>query len=419
MGFELILVFFFSFFFGCRWFKLNSKSGRKEKERGGLQVTVQFTRNNMTASMFDLTIKDKPRSVFGKLKDRVTGRKKGDVESSSAILPGRYAALSGSLGQPLGDMDGGTLEQPDAEITEERKSKMKEFLKGKLRKSSDTRSCTSLASEGSVFSVASDHPPPSLDLLSDPPSSPIYTTKVRVDTHYGEADLTKKGEFRKECWLLFMLPDNKANFFFFLPTVLTSQHTTKVLTHKRAFSDEASKIKTPFSRTNPTMESLKGHTMTQSKSSVCINGSHVYDSEPSTPRSSAGHPCKLVLLEKCAPLSRSLQNLTKRTEDRGSFVEGRRWSFDKMKKEEKEEDKEPLSLSSAAQTGSQATQGATPAVSTSAGSPDKGKKLRKTLFSTGRSESLPAKSDLNQGPSLSDRRLRGWFGSGDSQSKPR
>lgn len=162
------------------------------------------------------------------------------------------------------------------------------------------------------------------------------------------------------------------------------------------------------------MESLKGHSMTQSKSSVCINGSHVYNSEPSTPKSSAAHPCKLVLLEKCAPLSRSLQNLTKRAEDRGSFAEGRRWSFDKMKKEEKEEDKEPLSSSSAAE----ATQGATPA-SSSVGSPDKGKKPRKTLFSTGRSESLPAKSDLSQGPCLSDRRLRGWFGPGDSQSKPR
>lgn len=203
--------------------------------------------------------------------------------------------------------------------------------------------------------------------------------------------------------------------FFFFSTVLTSQHTTKVLTHKRAFSDEATKIKTPFSRTNPTMESLKGHTMTQSKSSVCINGSHVYDSEPSTPRSSAAHPCKLVLLEKCVPLSRSLQNLTKRTEEKGTFAEGRRWSFDKMKREEKEEDKEPLPFSSAAETDPQATQGATLAVSSS----DKGKKPRKTLFSTGRSESLPAKSDLNQGPSLSDRRLRGWFGSGDSQSKPR
>lgn len=359
---------------------------------------MQFTRNNMTASMFDLTVKDKPRSVFGKLRDRVTGRKRGEVESSSAILPGRYAALSGSLGQSSGETGGGTPRQPDAEVTEEKKSKMSEFLKGKLRRSSDSRSCTSLASEGSVFSVASDPPPPSLDLLSDPPSSPIYTSKVRVDAHYGETDLAKKGEFRRKCWLSF--PRLTGFFFFFLPTVLTSQHTTKVLTHKRAFSDEASKVKTPFSRANPAMESLKGHSMTQSKSSVCINGSHVYDSEPSTPRSSAAH---LVLLEKCAPLSRSLQNLTKRTEDRGSFTEGRRWSFDKVKKEGKEEDKEALSLSSA-----------TPAAPSSAGSPDKGKKARKTLFSTGRSESLPAKPDLNQ-----DRKLRGWFGSGDSQSKPR
>ena len=37
-------------------------------------------------------------------------------------------------------------------------------------------------------------PPPSLDLLADPPSSPIYTSKVRVDTHYGETDLAKKGK---------------------------------------------------------------------------------------------------------------------------------------------------------------------------------------------------------------------------------
>lgn len=168
--------------------------GRKEKERGELQVTVQFTRNNMTASMFDLTMKDKPRSAFGKLKDRVTGRKRGDMESSSAIVPGRYAALSGSLGQPFGEEGGGASESPDVEVAEEKRSKMKDFFKGRLRKSSDTRSCTSLASESSVFSMASDKPPPSLDLLSDPPSSPIYTSKVRVDTHFGETDLAKKGE---------------------------------------------------------------------------------------------------------------------------------------------------------------------------------------------------------------------------------
>ncbi|XP_008293267.1 rab11 family-interacting protein 5 [Stegastes partitus] len=379
------------------WFKLNSKAGRKEKERGELQVTVQFTRNNMTASMFDLTMKDKPRSAFGKLKDRVTGRKRGDMESSSAIVPGRYAALSGSVGTPFGEDGGGMVEPQTVEVVEEKRSKVKDFFKGRLRKSSDTRSCSSLASESSVSSMASDNlgPPPSLDLLSDPPSSPIYTSKVRVDSHYGEADLAKK--------------------------VLTSQHTTKVLTHKRAFSDEASKITTGFPRSNVAVESLKGQTMTQSKSSLCINGSHVYDSEPSTPKSSGALPSKLVLLEKCSPLSRSLQNLTKRSEDKGSFAEGRRWSFDKMKKEEKEEEKEAQASSppiQPAQIGGRPVQAATPIVA-SAGSPDKGRKLRKTLFSGGRSDSLPAKSDLNQAGSTSEGRLRGWFGSGDSQNKPR
>ncbi|XP_051276293.1 rab11 family-interacting protein 1 isoform X1 [Dicentrarchus labrax] len=377
------------------WFKLNSKAGRKEKERGELQVTVQFTRNNMTASMFDLTMKDKPRSAFGKLKDRVTGRKRGDVESSSAIVPGRYAALSGTLGQPFGEVSGGAVESPDVEIAEEKRSKVKDFFKGRLRKSSDTRSCSSLASESSVSSITSDNPgpPPSLDLLSDPPSSPIYTSKVRVDTHYGETDLAKK--------------------------VLTSQHTTKVLTHKRAFSDEASKITTAFPRTNLAVESLKGQTMTQSKSSLCINGSHVYDSEPSTPKSSGAHPSKLVLLEKCSPLSRSLQNLTKKSEDKGSFAEGRGWSFDRVKREEKEEEKEAQASSPPIQHGQIGGQPGQPGVSSTADSPDKGRKLRKTLFSGGRSESLPAKSDLNQAGAASEGRLRGWFGSSDSQNKPR
>ncbi|XP_068451685.1 rab11 family-interacting protein 1 [Clinocottus analis] len=375
------------------WFKLNSKAGRKEKERGELQVTVQFTRNNMTASMFDLTIKDKPRSAFGKLKDRVTGRKRGDMESSSAIVPGRFAALSGSLGQPFGEEGGGGSGEPrEVEVAEEKRSKVKDFFKGRLRKSSDTRSCSSLASESSVSSMASDNPgpPPSLDLMSDPPSSPIYTSKVRVDTHYGETALAKK--------------------------VLTSQHTSKVLTHKRAFSDEASKITTAFPRSNLALESLKGQTMTQSKSSLCINGSHVYDSEPSTPKSSGAHQSKLDLLEKCSPLSRSLQNLTK---DRGSSAEGRRWSFDKMKKEEKEDEKEAQPSSPPIQQGGRPLQAEMPVVSSAAVSPDKGRKLRKTLFSGGRSDSLPAKSDQSQAGSTSEGRLRGWFGSSESQNKPR
>ncbi|CAL8263682.1 unnamed protein product [Lota lota] len=378
------------------WMKLNSKAGRKEKERGEMQVTVQFTRNNMTASMFDLTMQDKPRSAFGKLKDRVTGRKRGDVETSSAILPGRYAAVSGNLGQPSGE--DGVVQLGNTEVMEEKRSKVKDFFKGKLRRSSDTRSCSSLASESSVSSLASDNlgPPPSLDLLADPPSSPIYTSKVRVDSLYGETDLAKK--------------------------VLTSQHTTMVLTHKRAFSDEASKITMSVARTSPAVEALKGQTMTQSKSSLCINGSHVYNSEPSTPRSSAALQSKLVLLEKCSPLSRSLQNLTKRSDSATSPGEGRRWSFDKGKKEEREEEREPEAAASAiqsAQTGGHPMQAAVPIVSSATDPTDKGKKQKKALFSGGRSDSLPAKSDQGQAGPAAEGRLRGWFGSTDTQNKPR
>ncbi|XP_014047615.1 rab11 family-interacting protein 5 isoform X2 [Salmo salar] len=388
------------------WLKLNSKASRKEKERGEIQVTVQFTRNNMTASMFDLTMKDKPRSTFGKLKDRVTGRKRGDVESSSAIVPGRFAALSSSLGQPFGEGGGGRGgEDPgEVEVAEEKRSKVKDFFlgKGKLRRSSDTRSCSSLASESSVSSTTSEsHCPPSLGLglLVDPPSSPIYSSKVKVDTHHGDTDLAKK-------------------------VLTTTQSSPKILTHKRAFSDEASRITTTaIPRPCPAVESLKGQGMTLSQSSLCINGSHVYGSEPVGPKGSSTLPSKLVLLEKCSPLSRSLQNLTKRSEDKGSAGEGRRWSFDKVKKDEKDEEKEaepPVSHFQSARVGGRPVQAAAPMLSstTTVDSADKGKKLRKTLFSGGRSDSLPAKSELSQGSPPPEGRLRGWFGSSDSQNKP-
>ncbi|MBN3284308.1 RFIP2 protein, partial [Polyodon spathula] len=71
------------------WFKLESKPGKKGKDRGQIQVNIQFMRNNMTASMFDLSMKDKPRSPFSKLKDKMK-RGKGDgtfSDTSSAILP--------------------------------------------------------------------------------------------------------------------------------------------------------------------------------------------------------------------------------------------------------------------------------------------------------------------------------------------
>ncbi|XP_067313396.1 rab11 family-interacting protein 1 isoform X2 [Pseudorasbora parva] len=350
------------------WFKLHSKAGRKEKERGELQVTIQFTRNNMTASMYDLTIKDKPRSAFGKLKDRVTGKKR-DVESSSAILPGRFAALSGSVGPPFAG-DGGPDEPGEEEVLDEHRSKVKDFFKGKLRKNSDTRSCSSLASDSSMASSAGDPFVP-VELSR----TPVYSSRVmepfRIDTEGG----------------------------------------IKVMTHKRAHSDEASKI-AGVPHLSPAVENLKGQSMALSKSTLCINGSHIYSSEPVSPKSPSTIPAKLSLLEKCAPLSRSLQNLTRRGEDLQKS-DGRRWSIDKSKKEDGEMDGAQSQTQTATPEG-KPVQAAGPVEVM-----DKGKKLRKTLFSSGRSDSLPAKPEQGQVSAPLEGRRRGWFGSGDSQNKPR
>ncbi|NXK97241.1 RFIP1 protein, partial [Formicarius rufipectus] len=71
-----------------RWYKLRSKPGKKEKERGEVEVDIQFMRSSMTASMFDLSVKDKPRSPFGKLKDKLKGkRSSGQSDTASAIVP--------------------------------------------------------------------------------------------------------------------------------------------------------------------------------------------------------------------------------------------------------------------------------------------------------------------------------------------
>ncbi|XP_018593532.1 rab11 family-interacting protein 2 [Scleropages formosus] len=71
------------------WFRLESKPGKKRKDRGQIQVSIQFMRNNMTASMFDLSVKEKPRSPFSKLKDRMKGRKHDGLfpDTFSAIVP--------------------------------------------------------------------------------------------------------------------------------------------------------------------------------------------------------------------------------------------------------------------------------------------------------------------------------------------
>lgn len=137
-----------------RWYKLHSKAGKKEKERGEIQVTIQFTRNNLSASMFDLSVKDKPRSPFSKIKDKMKGKKKYDLESASAILPS--SALEdpelGSLGK-MGKAKGF-------------------FLRNKLRKSSLTQSNTSLGSDSTLSSASGSlaYQGPGAELLTRSPS---------------------------------------------------------------------------------------------------------------------------------------------------------------------------------------------------------------------------------------------------------
>ncbi|XP_036078327.1 rab11 family-interacting protein 2 isoform X3 [Rousettus aegyptiacus] len=74
------------------WFRLESKQGKRAKNRGEIKVNIQFMRNNMTASMFDLSMKDKTRSPFAKLKDKMKGRKNDGTfsDTSSAIIPNSH-----------------------------------------------------------------------------------------------------------------------------------------------------------------------------------------------------------------------------------------------------------------------------------------------------------------------------------------
>ncbi|XP_032409180.1 rab11 family-interacting protein 2 isoform X1 [Xiphophorus hellerii] len=86
------------------WFSLESKPGKKKKDRGRIEVSIQFMRNNMTASMFDLSMKEKPRSPFSKLKNKVKGRKNNGGgsygDTSSAILPRSVVCDLEPSGQP-------------------------------------------------------------------------------------------------------------------------------------------------------------------------------------------------------------------------------------------------------------------------------------------------------------------------------
>lgn len=82
------------------WFKLVDKTGKVDKPRGEVLLDIQFKRNNMSASMFDLSLHDKPSSRISKLKDKVRRKKKdGYSDSASAIVSSSSQVLTDSEGE--------------------------------------------------------------------------------------------------------------------------------------------------------------------------------------------------------------------------------------------------------------------------------------------------------------------------------
>ncbi|XP_062430911.1 rab11 family-interacting protein 5 isoform X5 [Rhea pennata] len=237
-----------------RWHKLHSKPGKKEKERGEIQVSIQYTRNNLTASMFDLSMKDKPRSPFGKLKDKVKGKKKYDLESASAIIPSSMGALDMEDDYDVGG----------------KKSKVKGFfLKNKLRKSSLTQSNTSLGSDSTISSASLGMAVNVPEVTKSPSRHSSLSTEHSVKDY---------------------LPSPK-------------------LTHKRAFSDDVSQVSA--APEPKAIQSLKPKNDPVSRSSLCINGSHVYSDEPA-PKSPVSAP------QSSAPLS--VPSVPKRPEESFGFT---------------------------------------------------------------------------------------------------
>ncbi|NWZ09913.1 RFIP1 protein, partial [Agelaius phoeniceus] len=215
----------------CRWYKLRSKPGKKEKERGEIEVDIQFMRSNMTASMFDLSMKDKPRSPFGKLKDKLKGkRSSGLSDTASAIVPSTSHSPADS--------------EDEAVEKEKKKSKFKAlFSKPGLHK-------TSLSQSMSVL-----------------PTQQPLTQRVRLrpsdfQAQWDEEESqTSPASERESPSPLFKSRK---------PAFLDSRQLTQGATNHTK-KDGLSLFSGLKSKNDPV-----------SKSSLCINGSHVYMEETTT-----------------------------------------------------------------------------------------------------------------------------------------
>ncbi|KAM4747672.1 rab11 family-interacting protein 1 [Rhinophrynus dorsalis] len=237
-----------------QWYPLKSKPGKKEKERGQIEVEVQFMRNNMTASMFDLSMKEKSRSPFGKLKDKIKGKRQdGFPDTASAIVP--------SMNQYPDDSD---EEMPEAE---KKKSKLKTlFSKPGLKKNSISQSMSVLP--------------------TFPPSSSPRT-------------MLKPGDFSSDFNQASGSPVSERRF----------HHLPVIMTHKRTVSADTSGNKKEGLSLFSGMKS-KNDPIT--RSNLCINGNHVYmeDSEPRSESPKDNSLTNSPQIIRRTPLYASAENLS-------------------------------------------------------------------------------------------------------------
>ncbi|KAM7111158.1 rab11 family-interacting protein 1 isoform 1-T1 [Molossus nigricans] len=206
-----------------QWYTLKSKPGKKDKERGEIEVDIQFMRNNMTASMFDLSMKDKSRNPFGKLKDKIRGKNKDSAsDTASAIIP----SMSPSVDS----------EDESSSKDKKKKSKIKTlFSKSNLQK-------TPLSQSMSVL----------------PTSKP---DKV----------LLRPGEFQSR-W---EDDDNEDE----------SSSASDIMSHKRTVSADTKQLNQinfnlPKKEGLSFLGGLRSKNDSLSRSNVCINGNHVYMEQP-------------------------------------------------------------------------------------------------------------------------------------------
>ncbi|MCJ8730683.1 hypothetical protein PDJAM_G00187400 [Pangasius djambal] len=415
------------------WYKLHSKTGKKEKERGELQLTVQFTRHNLTASMYDLSMKDKPRSAFIRLRERMRARKRGgDEESSSAIVPGGYGALARMRGRLPSD-GGGEEDYEDDEGGELRRSKMRSyFLHGRLRKSSDTRSSTSLGSESSESSSRGGSLSPTAGIsvvVSDLSNSPSNSSNLTADNSpehtVAPSPLVSpvRHVFDEVCDLSIPVPhslttDSDAPIL--LPSVcvngnpvetspLTHQPPSLVLQQPRPQIKESEKESTKTPQTSPPEKGTPTQAQTAQPSDIKPQPSQKFQTQQPKVESKSKPDLQFPavgLLQKGSALSLSLQNLSRRKEEQqgGGPIDGRRWSFDKPGEEEK------AAIAAALEhTGLMADETVVETAVSESEIEGQGKKKRR-LFSHVRAD---------QAQLAAEGRHRGWFSSKDPYSKPR